>query len=38
MNDVNKKGFYWLQLPTNEWLVKEPNKVERKNQSKRAFL
>ena len=38
MNDVTKKVFYWLQFPTNEWLLKEPNEVERKNQSKRAIF
>ena len=38
MNDANKKAFYWLQFPTNEWLLKEPNEVERKTQSKCAFL
>jgi hypothetical protein len=38
MNNANKKVFYWLQFPTNEWLLKEPNEVESKNQSKHAFL
>ena len=34
MNDANKKAFYWLQFPSNEWLLEEPNEIERKNQSK----